>query len=270
MGNLSKFLGTNTSDISKIFGLNIGNITSLLGHSLAVPWDEWDESSEQSLATSNIYCCFFENPTTGGNETGVGGGISGNGLILTQSGNVPGAVNGYRSLNGTDQFFYATQSIMNLFVNQSYWTLILKIKDFVTNASDSQYLISFKDSAVPPTERFFVAKGGDDKIYSYIHGIGDTQEILYMDNTAPTSGAFYVAVWNDNGTVRCGFTTTRPTKLSDFPSGNYVTQNYFDGQYEYLNGSSNIGAHGDGAYYPSDLDLGYIVCAKECLIDNSS
>jgi len=80
-------------------------------------WAEWDEQSESTLdvdqdgdGNEDTYICFFENTSAGGNETGRGGGLAGADLVLTQAGNIAGAIGSppNRQLDGSDDYFSFT------------------------------------------------------------------------------------------------------------------------------------------------------------------
>lgn len=65
-------------------------------------------------ADDQTYVCEFHG-SSGQNEVGVGGGLTGADLVLTQYGDIPGAVDGGRSLTHKSQRFTSTVGLLNRF-----------------------------------------------------------------------------------------------------------------------------------------------------------
>lgn len=87
----------------------------------------------EAAADANTYVCEFTGGS-GANETGVGGGLTGADLVLTQFGSVPEAVDGYRAITHP-KGFAATAALWNLLAGQPTGTLMMLMKDWTPRVS---------------------------------------------------------------------------------------------------------------------------------------
>ncbi|MFH1522038.1 MAG: BspA family leucine-rich repeat surface protein, partial [archaeon] len=230
-------------------------------------WADWDESSEVGLASDDIFVALMENTTAGGNETGLGGGLSGADLVLTQSGTVAGASGSppTRVLDGSDDYFDTTTTSLDALLanDNKTWTIIIKVKDL----------------GLVTTDRFlyFAGEASNEIIAPYIDST-DKLIVAVSENNVDTSNlttdslladtTYYMAIWADGTKLRAGFSTTKPTKWSDFDAGKRMEFSTVTGDYagntfnEYtdLFTGASANALGGIAYY--------ILMSKENLIEN--
>lgn len=236
-----------------------------------VTWDNWNEASEASLASTDIFVCLFEDPDAGDDETGQGGGLSGVDLVLTQVGTVAGATGSppTRVLDGNDDHFLETTAAIDALIANANktWTIIIKVTNMALGAAD--YVFGLEGAGSAEALRCFV-NAADNKIYfiPYQDGVGDSR---VTTDAAPTATTLYFAMWADGTVMRAGFTTTRPTKWSDFDAGKRIEFATNTGDYsgETFNVANAIFADNTGGA-DADLDAYYLVMAKTCLIDNGS
>lgn len=214
-------------------------------------WAAWNETSEASLAHPDTFVWLAENPTSGGNEVGQGGGLSGTDAIITQLGNVPGATGSPPSRSCSRQGFTHADAVYSAFLNRTTMTHIIKLQD------------------VPRANGYVWNRYGAFAVMALCN---DGQISIGGQRTSegwPTSGIFYLALWSDGTTVRAGWSTTKPTKLSDFVSGRVVAATavtpaqvaaciFYAPNYHLL-GNNSVG----GKVY-------YEVFSKECLINNAA
>lgn len=232
-----------------------------------VTWANWDEVAEASLAGGSqggdLYICLMKNTNAGGNEIGLANGLSEANRTLTQAGTLAGMVGGWRTFDGANDLLGMTSTLFDAFICNANktWTIIEKVHNVGVNGS---FLYGASD---PATEIIHMYSGGtrqidnafrQDNVYDYAASV----------NNAPASTEYYVASWADGTTLRTGFTTTRPTKLSDFAADDMVLLDVNTGDYsgETFNGAERT----IGGTSWLDFDLGYIVMGKVCLIDNGS
>lgn len=93
----------------------------------------------EALADALNYVCETNNASTGGNETGVGGGLSGADLVLYQAGTLPGAVGGWRTV--TDRAvmaLQATATFLSTFLqNAAGFSALWKLRNINTTGATS-------------------------------------------------------------------------------------------------------------------------------------
>ena len=239
----------------------------MMGACGGVTWANWDEAAESTLASDDIFVCLMENVNAGGDETGQGGGLTGANLVLTQSGNVAGATGSppSRVLDGSDDCLKAPTGMLDALICNSNktWTIILKISN-ITIADD--YF-------------FYISDAAENELLNARIATNDTIITIEQDNTLEnhqttdailTATTYYLALWADGTDMRYGFTTTRPTKWSDFDAGK---------RYLFLTNTGDYnGETFDHATYRDFFCAAassylactahYIVMAKTCLIDN--
>lgn len=186
-----------------------------------VSWANWDETSESGLSTDqdgdgseDTFICFFENTNAGGNETGIGV-LSGADLVLTQSGNVAGAVGSppTRTLDGGDDLFSVTQNFLDTLISnaQNTWTIIIKIN---APTSGDKHWFHFRDTV--PDERLYCYTSGANVLVPSAEEDGSSEGQSTVD-VQTTVGDVWMAMWADgSNTIRGGFISTKPSTWSDF------------------------------------------------------
>ena len=117
-----------------------------------VSWANWDWTSEEALVNGSdgddvILALLMENTVIGGNETGVSGvGLSGADLVATQNGNLAGSDGTWRAFDHLNDFMIFTTVALDNLVNESAWTIIMKIKD-IGNVTAVGRLLAFQNDA---------------------------------------------------------------------------------------------------------------------------
>lgn len=231
-------------------------------------WADWNETDEAGWGDAGTFISLFENTSAGGNETGQGGGLSGADLVLTQVGNVAGAVGSplSRDLDGGDDYFHFTENLANVLAGQATWSVILRVADISTSNNWSEAL--------------FKVRGASDLIainWSWgtalplFRATKDGGGIIATQPSASDyTGTKYWAIWCDGTYVRGGYCSTKPTKWSDFAATARVSATsacqFTDGDFPT---ERKIGINEDATHYPN-CDLYYIVISASCLIDNAS
>jgi len=221
------------------------------------PWEAWDETSESVLASDYTFVCLFENPSAGGDETGQGLGLSGSDLVLTQSGNVAGATGSppYRSLDGSDDYFTATD---NLFLQigpgdyDGVFSIILKLAN--VNFADGDYFIYI----IGDGNNYFYLKSDAGKLHFYWEDNSYVHTNATTTNSFPTSGPLYLYIIGEGGSSNtAAFSTQKETSLSNIPAGNKVSGS---GAWSNI---SQLGANYIVGYSTSgQMDAYYVVLSK--------
>ncbi len=132
---IKRFFGRSPASFQSVFiGCHVN--TAAGGGS----WTDWDKASEDTLAldqngdgAEDTYVALFENTVAGGDETGLGGGLSGADLILSQAGNVLGAkgTHAYRALTAaSSQRFDVPVNRQNTLNGKAEGLIMLKISDY--------------------------------------------------------------------------------------------------------------------------------------------
>ena len=238
----------------------VGILPALVGSggvAAAISWATWTEDSEASLADSDTFVCFFENPTLGGSETGQGGGLTGAHLVLIQVNNVPGVSSGYRQLTTASQqyFEWATAAEDLMIKNKADFTIVLKCKDWATVATANDPIVKFD------TSYFFIVSSTSKLRFIYTPTAGGASDVT-STNAVPSSGVVYFAIWRKNGAVKAAFkATTRPTKESDFAAGD-TCESTQDGVYDRAFTGHYLFT--DTARWAT-IKAGYLVVAKKAL-----
>lgn len=93
----------------------------------------------EALANADNYVCEMTNATAGGNETGVGGGLTGADLVLSQAGTLPGAVGGWRTVTDRAAMaLQATAALLNAFFqNVAGFSVLWKLRNINTTGAVS-------------------------------------------------------------------------------------------------------------------------------------
>lgn len=272
MGTIAKIDGIAIGDISKICGIAKSNFTKMNGMELpSGGWVGWDETTEAGLASIDIFVCMMKNTSAGGDETGQGGGLTGANLVLTESGTLAGATGTppSRVFDGTDDCLRVTTTFLDtLLANANKtWTIIMKVSA-LTLAGDRFWY--FQDNG--STE---ICSGYINTTTFEMAGNIEQDNTVEADLTVGNLSAattYYICMWADGTKAYHGFTTTRPTKLSDFAANDrhLYTVNTGDFSGETFDHATykEIGCSGASAFM--GMTLHYIVMAKTCLIDNAA
>lgn len=85
----------------------------------------------EAAADANTFVCEFVGGSSA-NETGVGLGLTGADLVLTQTGSVGASSGGYRPLANNTQAFSSTVPFLQAFINGSEWSLLRKVRNVAT------------------------------------------------------------------------------------------------------------------------------------------
>lgn len=235
-----------------------------------ITWKTWEEDSEATLASDDIFVCFMENTNASGDETGQGGGLSGANLVLTESGTIAGATGTppTRVLDGVNDYFTMTNAAVDALIGNTdnTWTIILKVSTLTTT---NDYFMTFEQT------------GGDEFLRIYRTNVtgtlgfytsqDDVAETKTTTNATLADTTYYIAFWTDGTTMRGGFTTTRPTKLSDFDEDELVEFETNTGAFsgETFDAAQYIFAYSSGVS-PIACKAYYTIISKTCLIDNNS
>ena len=260
--------------------LGIGSLTSPLkanwvifqgkiGGGGASSWTDWAETDESGWGDADTYISLFENTSAGGNETGQGGGLSGVDLVLTQIGNVAGATGSppTRALDGTSNGFTPANAIANLLDSSTGgWTFLVKVKDFEDDAVTAQNIIHSDDGANLSIK---IQKNTANKLVFEVLSYDPVDWELQATTTddVPSTGDLWIALWYDGTVFNGGFTTTKPTKWSDFAAGKRVTDT--NTAVKALP-SCNILINRTGDDQWAGLEAYYVIFSKTVLIDNAS
>jgi len=228
-------------------------------------YSAWDEL----LENVNVGLCIqATNTSPGGNETGVSGRglLSGADLVATQAGNVPGSDGTKRLLNGVDQRFTLTANALATLLTGTEWTIIGKFTTMNPVDSDGMFW-QFYDSA-PINIISATASVGDLSV-----NLDDDDEadatVTPTTNLAPST-AYYIAVWTSaiDGFTRCGYSTTLPTKWSDFTSP--TTGGQFAAVYDGFSAFDDRQFIGSTTASFMNVYWHWIILDNTCLIDNAA
>lgn len=246
-------------------------------------WTTWDEASEDTLSVDqdgdgaeDTNITFGENTSAGGDETGRGV-LTGADLVLSQSGNIAGAVGSppYRPMDGTDDTFRVTNNWFNaIFAGETEYTLIVKC---YLDSSDIEWIFNFEDTN---------ARINLNESAGFLRfGLTDTDNGLEFQSLTNGSAGHdnqvcYVAIWTSatDGVSRAGWcaagsgsgTNGQPTKWSDFNAGDRVE---FAALFDNI---ANIAAPSHANFFGLATDhetkgrLYYVIASRTCLIDNNS
>lgn len=218
-------------------------------------WAAWDERSEDGLACENIAIWMMENPTTGGGEVGMGGDMTTAQLTRTVKGSLPGATGApLRRLFAIPSYGLYYTAAQSAFIRSSAaFTHIVKAQ-LVAGAIDGAYFIYRASS--------YAAYGWSGPFVFCAGSSSATLKTANMITTQPV----YIAFWSDGTTFRAGWSTVKPTKLSDFTSvvTSPRTVAYIQSQNFYFNGLACDTDQSGSAY------IYYEMMSNLCLIDNNA
>lgn len=236
------------------------------GPSTTGSWSSWNEASQETLNVD--YVVFFDASNNGADETGysASGEVTGTALTLTQHGNVVGSTDGSsRELDGVNDYFtYLNRTFGNSIRVADEYTAIWKLKSGNPRAEGGLFRAYSGDGLC----RFDVRIGKDTAgaVTFWLDDQDNAVEERTTSDVMSGNSTYYVAVWHDGSETRAGFTSVRPTKLSDFASGASVL---FTNQY------SGFGVPDDQKYvgyiptaiYLENTALYYMIMDSTCLIN---
>lgn len=183
--------------------------------STVADWSTWDETSEVGLATADTFAMLFENTSVAGNETGVGGGLTGADLVWTQSGALAGATGSppCRQFDGSDDLGTFTATWFDTFFrNRAPWTFVLKVNG--TAAVDG-FMLCYNSTSSNASIKMVIEAN------KLVVGTRDTG-VDYIGSPAdsvPTTGDVYLfAAMSAAGRLVAGWSTSKPTDYTAITS----------------------------------------------------
>lgn len=209
-------------------------------------WANWDEQHPGGMASGNSLCCMATNGNSD-DEYGLGLGLSISDRRFTEVGTVGAGASKKRQIdNGSSDGFSGVPGLFNAaWASGGDWTVIHKFSD-ITFDANSYYLQFFRDAAI--TNIFHLnrtATSGRIDVMVVTDAGGETEQMTGV----PTSGDVYIAIWAASGTMKCGFSATRPLVAADMTVYTFATENGDFSGYTWTNGINIIGA-------PSSLSSG--------------
>jgi len=226
-----------------------------------VSWANWDEKSEDRLASNKTAVWLEENTIAGGNETGQGGGLTGADLVLTDVGNMAGATGTpptRANVAGTGQTWPLTAQ--NIMFNSATWALIFKAN--VTSVGIAQYW-SVLGACAAGQNQLQMAYLADNTFSCTFcqNGVSETQ----VSGAVVATGIQWVAAWATGGVMKAGIATIRPTKLADFSTVLTFAVNTGDMSAGSFASNLSVWKHPGGNGILGNLY--YMVASKLCLIE---
>lgn len=213
----------------------------------------------EATADANTFVCEFTGGA-GANETGVGGGLTGVDLVLTQVGSIPAASGGFRTLNGTTQYFTCTANALVTMLNGTEWTIMWRVKNW--SNVDMRYLCDLRDGTL---NNGFIAINKATTT-SYLDAtVSNKRELYTAVGGGPTVSAAldgWFAMWRKNSNVHYGFLSgsVAPTGWESLPqSQRFVVVNHGDFSADTWATRQHIVGSSTG--YPA-LDIGGLVISK--------
>lgn len=121
-----------------------GILPSLPGSSTGgTTFADWNQYTESGWGDSSVFICVAEGTGAGDNEEGQGAGIVNPNTILTEIGNIPGAVGSgaarYRALDGANHYFSVQATLTDLVKSQTKWMIAHKFSH-ITQAQNDQFI----------------------------------------------------------------------------------------------------------------------------------
>jgi len=237
----------------------------------------WDETTK---IIDNCLVWLMEGGASA-NETGVDSRLvplTGVDLVLTQVGNIPGQVSGWRSLNGTSmEFNFSIVCADSIFANAAKtWTILIHINNYVQADVDAFFQVRGGSSA----ETIMIRDSGG-KLYLELSEDASSENSTSTNNIPIGNNEFWVGVWADGSSVvRGGMTPIgsgsgaagQPIKLSDFTANDRVALATKKGDFSGETFNDGVGHVFNliGATRWMDIDVKSIVMSDTCLIDNAS
>uniref|UniRef100_A0A6M3IPM2 Uncharacterized protein n=1 Tax=viral metagenome TaxID=1070528 RepID=A0A6M3IPM2_9ZZZZ len=197
---------------------NVDNV-SLNNYSIQTPqqkWANWDESSEEGLASEDIFVSLMENTNASGNEIGQGGGLTGENLVLTQVGDVAGATGSppKRAIDATDDRFTWTAAGIQNFLGGTTFTFIWKYDTFADNTATYPAILA------NGAQYMYIYVNPSSKLAIYYKDTDTTSDgAVETTNSVPTTGNVYFYIWSDGTDINWGFSTTKKSNPDDIAAG---------------------------------------------------
>jgi hypothetical protein len=175
----------------------------------------------EAAADANSFVCEF-NGVAGANEVGVGGGLSGADLVLTQYAN-PGSDGTYRTIAGTTfQSFFGTMAMYNAFATSPLgWACILRNRN-ISKASYITNLIAQDANGNNAMQVYGSAMNTTTGSFNSTDGVGAGISIPLNNAKFPIAGKDYMFVFSNDYVGGVGFVGIMvdngkfPSSLSDF------------------------------------------------------
>lgn len=186
----------------------------------------WDEATEAGMASDNTFVCFMENTSASGNETGQGGGLTGDDLVLTNSGDVVGATGTppYRYFVDTDADGMRYNAPANVIGGCSSWTIVMKFHRITD--TNGGWLLSFMLDYNTPRMAFDM--DSSRRLRLNWPSVGWS---TVTSTGIPTDREIWVVAKADGGAhnLTLAWDDEKITDIADLPSGQVSTHASTDG-----------------------------------------
>lgn len=248
-------------------------VASTERYSLIPPVYE-EAKAVDSTGPDGIYVCEFNRKSVA-NEVGVGAGLSATDRVLTQSGGIPAAVDGWRQLGNGDTFTCTTNFLDDICHSTNGFTLAWKTKDwaYINNVADmgDRYganggWLAFGQAGYTNPHRFSGTFGASQGGYCYTAGtdvypeeIGDLGEIYVVLSYDPINkGMLY------------GFSYGAcPKTMADFDYLYFGSKFDFNVTVPYANMTWGVSTYVCGTGGDIDIKIGgFMAARKPCFVKN--
>lgn len=237
----------------RTYPIDGGILPMFTGRSPALPRTRGVQlPSTEATADASTFVCEFLGGSSA-NETGVGGGLTGADLVLTQSGSIAASSSGYRAMDGSDDYFSATATFAANFFNASEWTYALKFKSFTS--AGNKYFFWFTASGVS-----LICYCINATPYPTRLGINSIWNPGVMLEIPSTTSASWLCAWKKSGIIHLGWVTQEgmPTGWDSFPRNQRTT---FYGIADFSPTWTTMHAVGSTSGYPA-MSIGVLVASK--------
>lgn len=183
---------------------------------------------------------------------------------LTQVGSISAASSGWRTLNGTNQYFAVPANLCTTMFRNNTWSFSMRMRNMAVG--NGHYFFDLDPSG---SGRFFlinIAGGGSGEVEPFgAYGAFTT--------TPASANTIWFSVWKDGtNNIRSGWTTssTRPSKWSDFPTNQRMTLSAATvsaATTSFNNASIGCYYNGGSPIYFTGFDVNQIVFSKTALTD---
>jgi len=167
----------------------------------------------EAAADANTFVCEFVGGANA-NETGVGLGLTGADLVLTQVGSVGASSGGYRPIANVNQSFTCTEAMLQAFINGSEWSILQKIKNIGTTAVKYPLVLAgtnVLEIQINPATFF--------GLY-HTDASGTPHSYLRIQTAFVNNASYWLAVWKKNEVLHFGWVVDSgfpPTGWDSFP-----------------------------------------------------
>ena len=195
-----------------------GIMPALMGGSEAstttVAWSAWDELSEATFATDNIFVALMENTSAGGNEVGQGGNLSEVNRTLKQAGNIAGATG---------------SPLMRQFDTNKWMTLTNTLAQFICSSTYA-VIIKWNTIADDVGTMFRITEAFNDDILGIKFATtrvlkintDSSGEDVITDQPLATGDVYIVAQADASHNLMFAWSTTKPTSFGSIAAGQKV------------------------------------------------